>query len=169
MVHGSSSYCVSNKIGSKYDDEAGQEYFDEYWAQLKYLLSNYLIECAVKIRMVQEFCGKEDSYEVLARYEEKAVESLSLGRVIEGGFNLTLRETTNKIIHSTSAKIEFSDIESDGDAYKAWDGKYHLYGSHGKSDWHVELCVENWAKTMSTYLDVLADDEKIFYMGQDWS
>lgn len=166
LVHGAAAYCAAEDMQS--EDEAGYEFFDGYWGRLKVLLSNYVIESAVKARMIQEFCEKNDEGE-LKEFEKEAVGILTLGKVLEGDFKLTLREASNKIIHATSAIIELKDTDVCGTSYKAWDGKYHLYGKHGKKDWHVELNVEDWAKAMSSFLEVLADNEKTFYMGQDWS
>lgn len=167
LVHGAPSYCVSEDIGTEID--AGDESFDEYWGRLKGLSSNYLIECAVKARMIQEYCSKDDYDDELTKFEQDAVGKLSLGTVREGDFKLTLREASNKIIHSTSAIIEFKNTNTEGSSYKYWDGKYHLHGTHRNKQWHVELCVESWAKAMSAFLEILADNEKTFYMGQDWS
>ncbi len=167
MVHGAPAYCVIEDIGSEID--AGDESFDGYWGRLKVLLSNYLIECAVKSRMIQEYCSKDDVEGEISKFENEAVCELSLGQVVEGSFKLTLREASNKIIHATSAIVEFKEIDQEGSSYKCWDGKYHLYVTHGKAQWHVELCVESWAKAMSAFLEILADNEKTFYMGQDWS
>ena len=167
LVHGTKTYCAAEDIISEY--ESGCELFDNYWGQLKFLLSNYIIESAVKARMIQEFCEKDNSDGELARFEEKAIGSLSLGDVREGKFKLTLREASNKIIHSTRAIIELKDIVVGDTSYKAWDGKYHLFGKHHNNDWHLELDVEGWAKAMSAFLEILSDNEKTFYMGQDWS
>jgi len=82
--------------------------------RLKVLLSNYLIECAVKARMIQEYCSKDDYDDELAKFEQEAVGELSLGKVAEGNFKLTLREASNKIIHSTSAIIEFKNTDIEG-------------------------------------------------------
>lgn len=80
-----------------------------------------------------------------------------------------MREASNKIIHATSVMVEFSDTESEDSCHKAWDGKYHVHGTRWKSPRHVELCVESWAKAISCFLELLSDNEKIIYMGQDFS
>lgn len=80
IVHGASSNCATEKIASEDDTES--QHFDEYWSRLKGLLGNYLIESAVKARIVHEFCTKNDDDGELAMHEKKALDSLTLGRVI---------------------------------------------------------------------------------------
>lgn len=165
LVHGATTYCVAEDIRS--ESEADIYSYDGYWASLKVLLSNYLIESAVKARMIQEFCQINDDGELI-EFEKEAVETLSIGTVIEGDFRLTLREASNKIIHSTRARIEFKEINTVGGSYQAWDGKYHLYGKHRKDEWHLALDVDGWAKAMSLFLEILSDNEITLDMGQDF-
>ena len=167
VVHGAHSYCISEQIGG--NQNIGRDFSDEYWSELKGLLSNYLIESAVKIRIVQDYCRKENSADELKEIENRAIEGISLGKVIEGSFSLTLREASNKIIHATKTTISLKEFSSNGENFESWDGIYHLHGKFGRECWYVELDVEAWAKSMSIYLTYLSDEDKIFYLGQDWS
>jgi hypothetical protein len=164
---GSINYCKEENVGSNIDIGEGE--FDSYWGLLKVLLSNYLIESAVKLRMIQEFCTKNGYDEELSNIEKNAIEGLNLGSILEGSFKLTIRESTNKIIHATMATIEFSESNGIKHAFKHWDGYYHLHGNKGKASWHLALNVNSWAKAISAYLEELESNELTIYMGQDWA
>ena len=50
FAHGSQSYCVARLAGSEHD--AGDEAIDAYWSWVKGIVSAYLIECSVRLRML---------------------------------------------------------------------------------------------------------------------
>lgn len=164
---GSEAYCGEEEIGSEADICEGE--FDFYWGWMKVVLSNYLIECAVKLRMVQEFCTNNGYEEELKQFEESALEGLEIGIVYQGNFQLSVRETTNKIIHATRATINFKESEGAIRAFKHWDGYFHLYGRRSSSGWHVAVAINSWAKAVASYLDELHSSELTIYMGQDWA
>lgn len=163
---GSKAYCREEGIGS--DADIGEGVSDIYWGWLKALLGNYLIECAVKLRMIQEFCAGSGFQEELDSFERSAVEGLEIGLIHEGDFPLSIRETTNKIIHGTRATIDFVPGDA-APSFRYWDGYYHLYGRRGSSDWHLALAVKSWSKAVSAYLDELQFSELTLNMGQDWA
>jgi len=167
LVHGTASFCMQDNISCEEDLE--REFFHGYWGRLKVSVSNRLIECAIKSRMIEEFCAKDDTDNQLRDFEQQAVNQLNLGSVKQGNFKLTLREASNKIIHATRATIEFKSMVFTGPTARRWDGKYHLYGSHQGKPWHVELCVDSWAKSMYNFLKILEENEKTIHLGQDWS
>ncbi len=162
LVFASRSYASEENIAS--DIDYGYGFFDDYWGYLKVILSNYIIEVSVKMRMIQEHCGNDED---LTEFEIDALNGMSIGAIKEGKFDLTLRESFNKVIHSKRATIEFIDDESG--KFKYWDGNFNLYGFRGKEEWHLELSVGCWAKSVASYLTALEDNEKTINLGQDWS
>jgi len=164
---GSRSYCSEEELGSEID--VGEGEFDSYWGLLKGILSNYLIECAVKLRMIQEFCAKNGYAEKLSNAEIVALAGIVIGRIEKGNFPLSIRETTNKIIHSTRAIISFSKEPAKHGEYRFWSGYYHLQGTKGAADWQLAIDVNSWAKAVSIYLKALESNELTLYMGQDWA
>ena len=79
LVHGTASFCSQDNLVTGEDFD--QEFFDGYWGQLKVSVSNRLIESAIKSRMIEEFCGKDDGDNELIEFEKKAVGQLKLGSV----------------------------------------------------------------------------------------
>ena len=119
--------------------------------------------------MIQDFCLKNEDQIQLIQFEEEAVRNLKIGTVLVGEFNLTLREAMNKIIHSTSAEIQFIEKNIEGKEYQYWDGNFYLKGVHNKKEWQLELHINSWAQAVTRYLESLDSNETIFYLGQDWA
>ena len=74
IAHGSLSHCRSAKVVLE-DPDFDPEFdpnFKTIWSLTKTLVSNYLIECAVKLRMIQEFCAKHFEADDLNMLEERA-------------------------------------------------------------------------------------------------
>jgi hypothetical protein len=61
----------------------------------------------------------------LDAHQAAAVDGIQLGIVHAGNFDLTLRETFNKIIHATDTRLDWNH----GDSYEWWSGKVWLSGS----------------------------------------
>ncbi len=165
LVHGSQAYCAGEGITAEMleDDEP----FQNAWGWTKALTSNYLIECAIKLRMVHDYCSKQADASAIQDLEKQAAGSVSIGRILKGSFPLTVREACNKIIHATHATISFVPSSNSKPPTLSWDGLYNLYGSQGARDWHLELDVARWANVASRFLWLLERDERTLYMGQD--
>lgn len=164
--YGSHAYCAARGVGSNEDQGVGE--LDEYWGWLKAIVSNYTIECAVKLRMIEEYCAKNSDVE---QYREAlaAAKISRLGYVRLGDFELTLRECSNKIIHATRTELSMVKGNAAGREIQYWDGLYQLHGSRGHETWHIEFNVANWCSSTLRFLDELDGREMILYMGQDWS
>ena len=164
--YGSHAYCAARGIGG--DEDQGDGELDEYWGWMKGIVSNYTIECAVKLRMIDEYCTKNSDPE---QYQEalEAAHISKLGHVRLGDFDLTLRECSNKIIHATRTELSIVKGATTGKTIQYWSGFYNLHGSRGADNWHVELNVANWCGSTLRFLDELETREMILYMGQDWS
>ncbi|MBN3817104.1 hypothetical protein G3N57_11020 [Paraburkholderia sp. Se-20369] len=168
ISHGSEKYCQD--VGLVVEDDLYDRNFDPnyktVWADTKVLVSNYLIECAVKLRMLQEFCEKSDDRSKIAALGKQAVGDLPIGRVLDGSFQLSIREASNKIIHATSCDLYFKESQA---AVIYWQGTCNLKGSLGKESWHLELHVANWGLAVQRYLDILGENGMLDYLGQDYA
>jgi hypothetical protein len=162
----SEKYCEQGMIGSELD--IGDEAFDIYWGWIKSIVSNYLIECAIKTGIFQDYLAENQTDVDLAQIDTQARDNLILGIVHEGKFTLTLRESCNKIIHASKTMPSWNEKVVGDIVFKYWSGCFHLYGSRGKKNWHLELNVNSWAKAMSRYHDILSFSEGRIYIGQDW-
>ena len=164
--HGSTIYCANRGIGSIAD--LGDGGLDEYWGWLKAIVSNYTIECAIKLRMIEEFCAKNCDPEQIQEALD-AARIADLGHAHLGNIDLTLRECSNKIIHATSTELSMIKKKVSGKTIKCWSGRYHLRGSKGSEAWHIELNISSWCASAFRYLGELDNREMILDMGQDWS
>lgn len=168
LVLASENYCAQEMIGS--DLDVGNGKFDVYWGWVKGIVSDYLIGCAIKTRIFQDYLSEgENKIELdLTKADLDARKNLKIGIVHEGNFEVTLRESCNKIIHAKKSIPSWNKKTIDGTVFKYWDGSFHLYGSKGNQEWHLELRVGDWAKAMSLYHDRLDSSEGRIYVGQDW-
>lgn len=166
LAYGSHSYCRSEGVLSI--EHTGYTEFQSHWGWTKSVVSNFLIECAVKLRMVQEHCAKRKDSHGVAELDKEATLALKIGHVHEGTFPLTLRESCNKIVHATRASIEFTAADGSTDGVHFWDGQMYLHGEQHGKPWRFQLKVANWAKAGARYLDVAQDQGLLDEFGQDW-
>lgn len=133
-------------ICSEFDYE-----FIRYQGQLASLVSDYLIQCATRTRIIQDSCKVEwdEGYDP----DKEAYEKFSeVANLIEGRVNFSIREICNKIIHTTKFELEYVDLDQEG--FKYWSGKCHLHGSQNGKPWHVELNTIKWGFALQHYYDV---------------
>lgn len=170
LVLASESYCSQEMIGSDTLDE-GDGKFDGYWSWIKGIVSESLVDCAIKTRIFQDYLSENEKQTMeldLSKADLKARRNLNIGIVHEGSFELTLRESCNKIIHVKKSIPSWNEKVIADTTIKYWNGSFHLYGSKSNHNWHLELRVGDWAKAMSIYHDILESSEGRDYVGQDW-
>lgn len=131
-----------------------------YKGRLRTLVSNSLIECAAKFRVIQDSVEDKVSKEEQFKIDEHSRDGLEIGTVQQGKFALSLRESCNKIIHATEFTLSFSDSPSSKHsyAYSYWSGRCILSGSKGTEKWTLELSVYDWCIAMRNYLDELGGE-----------
>jgi hypothetical protein len=165
FAYGSQRYCSDRLTGSEKDQGDGA--LDEYWSWLKGIVSSYLIECAVRARILQDTVQGDDAKK-LADLDKLSLSGLTIGTLVTGDFPLSLRETCNKIIHAQKAVPEWR-VETEGEIeYKYWSGNYRLSGTKGEKAWELVLHVASWARAMAIFLDAAESAELTLYVGQDW-
>lgn len=98
FAHGSEQYCRERLIGSECD--AGDGELDSYWSWVKSLVSAYTLECSVRLRVLLDAVADQPEANKIINIDAHARSGLVIGQVVDGKFELTLRETCNKIIHA---------------------------------------------------------------------
>lgn len=154
IVLGSERYCEQRKTGGESD--AGDGELDAYWGWMKTIVCNYLLECAVKTRVFQDYLLGSRFDHDFAKIDEESRQAVQLGIVRKGTVELTLRETCNKIIHATRVVVIWAEKEYSGEVIKYWNGILELHGSKGRDEWQVDLHVGEWARAMVTYHELLS-------------
>ncbi len=170
LVLASEGYCLQEMIGNEKLD-VGDGKFDIYWSWIKGIVSESLIDCAIKTRIFQDYLSESENLIMeidLSKADFEARKDLNIGIIHEGNFELTLRESCNKIIHAKKSVPSWNEKTVADMIFKYWNGSFHLYGSKGNRNWHLELRVGDWAKAMSIYHDILESSEGRNYVGQDW-
>ena len=164
FAYGSETYCRERLPGSEYD--AGDEALDEYWGWAKSLVSIYILECSIRFRVLLDtVAGKPEAGKVKS-LDAAARSGLVIGHVINGKFDLTIRETCNKIIHARKVIPLWAIGTENNVEFKYWSGKFELSGIKGSENWQLVLSVAQRAQSVERFLKDA--DELTAYVGQDW-
>jgi hypothetical protein len=148
VCYGARSFCEKIKLNRFSDSYEDYEWW-EYTGLLKSIVSNTIIESAVKVRILQDFIKSDDQDIDLKVLDAASCEGLVIGHFVSGKSELTLRESCNKIIHATEARMQWINVEEKNDeSNEYWNGLYDLYGTNRGEDWHVELSIEPWCIAM---------------------
>jgi hypothetical protein len=165
FASGSREYCRTRLAGS--EEDHGDGILDEYWGWVKTIVSSSLIECAVRARILQDTLREKEA-EQLARLDESCRADLTVGTIVSGDFELSLRETCNKIIHAKKAVPEWALDTEGGIEFRYWSGDYRLSGTKGSEAWDLILHISQWARAMARYFDEAESAELTLNVGQDW-
>lgn len=144
---GSKAFCEHFKIIRGAEHPVEYEWW-QYFGHLKALVSGTMIDAAIKIRMLQDFgCAEDNEFDVDALQME-ASRGLDIGAIEDRGA-LSLRESCNKIIHATGAKLVWQAIGAADDAFEFWTGVYRLFGSdQSGKEWVARVNVSDWCTAM---------------------
>jgi hypothetical protein len=149
-VLGSKAFCERFNISR--DDENPTEYeWWQYFGNLKALVSGTMIDAAIKIRMLQDIGGAEDEEFDANKLQVEASRGLDIGAIEDRGA-LSLRESCNKIIHATGARLVWQEVGSGEKVFEYWTGVYRLFGvdQSGKA-WTARVNVADWCTAMMRF------------------
>jgi len=157
LSSGTKEYCRRSRLAQT-DDEF--DVWHNYSQRLRYMVSNDLIVAASKFRVIQDTTVTQVSREFMDDLDLEARVGNPIGSVLIGDFDLTLRESCNKIIHATTFSLVFQNARNERPRYTYgyWNGICQLCGSHGKSMWKVALNVYRWCDAMDYFLEGLQDN-----------
>jgi hypothetical protein len=148
LTFGAKEFCAKEKI---YRTETYEEWI-EYLGHIKSALSETAIEAAVKIRMVQDFVRADDQDVDLDRLDRESLAGLTIGTIRAGSGALSLRDSCNKIIHATDARLSWEEDQQDGKTFEYWDGSYYLTGTRDGQLWEVEIHMADWCTAMMRFI-----------------
>jgi hypothetical protein len=163
---GSKAYCAERGIGGPSDQGHGE--FDDYWGWTKGIVCSYALDCAIKFRVLQDSADGKAAKDKLAQIDAKACSGLKHGLVTRGQFDLSLREISNKIIHSTRVVPDWQASRAKNKRFQFWPGTMVLSGDRYGKGWTVQLNVANWALAMQRFFSDSDTHELYEYVGQDW-
>lgn len=142
----SKDFCTKYQINRCTESESEYDWY-YYFGWAKSIVSEKLIECAINLRILNDFARnevKENEYEVdLEKIEKESQCNLDIGKFTQGEGILTTREACNKIIHATDFRLVWKEFKRKKNnkmvSYEYWTGHILLQGSKGKRDWEVIL------------------------------
>ena len=161
LASGSREFCKREQLYFE-DDGYTPEEWETYQGQLHFLVSRSLILCAINYRVLQDTLKSQSAPGDLDQAEIDLAlhDNLSLGEILEGAFDLTLRESCNKIIHATDFHLEFNESRTGKPArrYSYWSGFVHALGSQNKRKWAIRLDTFGWCNAIDNYVQCLSGD-----------
>jgi hypothetical protein len=107
--------------------------------------------------MLQDLAQKESEDVDLPAIDQDACTNLSIGIVVKVVINLSLRESCNKIVHATEARMCWASTSLSKGASEYWNGKYALWGDNRGNKWEVELDIEAWCISMIRFLKLIQE------------
>jgi hypothetical protein len=157
----SHAFCKKYEI-SEYSEVEKEFTWDYYYGWLRALVSEHLLQCAIKIRVLQDVVRENDEEVNLAELEAQARGNLVLGSLHGDKNILTVREACNKIIHAVEVSLEWKPIDHEKDIHEDeathfWSGIVKLRGKKGNSNWELSLDVEEFCIALSRFLSILED------------
>jgi hypothetical protein len=134
----SHAFCKKYEI-SEYSEAEEEFTWDYYYGWLRALVSEHLLQCAIKIRVLQDVVRENDEEEEFKELEKQSQGDLVLGSLDGDNNLLTLREACNKIIHAVEVSLDWTPIGCEKDmpedeAPQFWSGIVKLRGRKGNSD-----------------------------------
>ena len=145
---GSRPFCEKFQIDRIYESRGEYEWW-EYLGHLKSLVSGTLIDAAVKIRMLQDFAKHEDEELDISSMQIEATEGLNIGYAVPNRNPISLRQSCNKIIHATGARLVWREDIGAACKFEYWVGEYHLFGAEQSgAKWETIIFVPDWCTAM---------------------
>jgi hypothetical protein len=147
--------CEKNRV-SRFDSNVHDYEWWEYSGLLKSIVSNTTIESAIKIRMLQDFVKTEDDAVDLSILDNVACDGVHIGHSVGEGKQLTLRESCNKIVHATEARLQWVMSQQVADT-EFWNGWYNLWGENRSTPWEVTLNIVEWCIAMIRFTKAIQE------------
>ena len=166
FAYGSKEYCRERLIGS--EEDVGDEARDAYWIWAKGLVSSYMLECSIRVRVLLDTVADKPEAKEIAAIDTDIISEIDIGQVSTGNFELSIRESCNKIIHAKKVAPIWATAIDNNVEFKYWSGNFGLSGVKGNNNWKLTLHVASWAKAVEYFLGEASSRNLIYYVGQDW-
>lgn len=164
--YGSKDYCNERLAGS--EEDMGDQELDEYWGWVKGITSIYLLECAIRMRILLDIIMEGERVAKVEAIDAAARSGLVIGELLEGNFELTLREVCNKVIHARNVIPVWKSATQAPKEFRYWSGSLELAGKKSGREWRLVLHVAPWARSVQRFLDEAEFRELTLDIGQDW-
>lgn len=156
LCSASEPFCRQHRVGRN-AEESNEIGWNYYFGWLKSLLCNHLIQCASKLRILQDLLSEYDEEIDFTAMDRNALKGLTIGRFHVGNDRLTVREVCNKIIHATEVTLDWKEINGK-DETEYWSGVVWMEGTKGRNRWKLELCVGEFSIALVRLLSQLEDE-----------
>ncbi len=152
MVAGSRVVCQELRINR--DDEDDTPFgWNYYLGWMKSIVSQTLIETAIKVRIMLDFLQSDRGEGTdLRPIEAQINEAHIVGHFVPRLLALPIREACNKIIHANEMSLVWIDAKEEAGQYEFWNGTVDLDGHKGKEPWSCQLYTNVFCNAMEHLL-----------------
>lgn len=156
MAAGSPAVCKELTINRDHEDITpfGWNY---YLGWMKSIVSQTLIETAIKVRVMQDFLKSDSKGAEILSIEKQINEAHVVGHFVTSLSALPIREACNKIIHANEMSLVWIDAKRKGVQYEFWNGTVNLDGRRGKVPWSCQLYTQAFCTAIEHFLSKIED------------
>lgn len=162
LCFASQSFCKNTRTGRYAGDEESAAW-DHYFGWLKSIVSNRLITCAVKMRLLEDILRRHAEDTNLACLEEEATAGLVFAKFPGDVPGASLREACNKIIHATEVSLTWKRLRGEKDL-EFWTGIVLLEGDKRGNQWKVVLYVNEFCTALDRLLSALEESVDWYHL-----
>ena len=158
LAAGSQKYAQRKELDLGNDDDA-QSDWGTYYIHIRTAVSNDLIELATKARIAQDAMLDHLEISDVEEIDRNSIGQKPIGSVVIGSFDLSIRESCNKIIHAKKVELSIDQSRNVNPActYSYWNGHCKLSGtSQGGKNWEIELDVFEWCQSMTAFAEQMS-------------
>jgi len=153
LCHGSRDLCITRP------EDKGEDWKD-YRQWMKSLVSDHLINLAIKWRILQDSFQRANIQIDFDSLDMAAQQGLNIGNVKGDSNPLPIREACNKVIHTTETFLEWKDCTQTSrnqDDQEYWLGTLTMRGHKDGKPWEVFLNVDDFSIALSRMVDSIDD------------
>lgn len=118
--------------------------------------------------MLLDILESGDQASGIKEMDKAALSGLVIGKILEGNFELTMRETCNKIIHARNVVPIWKWATLGRSRFRYWTGDLSLAGEKSRKKWRLLLHVAPWAQSVQRFIASAEANQLTIYVGQDW-
>lgn len=153
LCHGSRDLCITKP------EDKGEDWKD-YRQWMKSVVSDHLINLAIKWRILQDSFREANIQINFDGLDKAAQQGLNIGNVKGVSGTLSIRKACNKVIHATEILLEWKDYTQTSrnqDDQEYWSGALTMLGNKDGQPWEVLLNVDDFSLALSRTVDLIDD------------
>ena len=149
FCYASGTFASRHDLNPLEDEGVSYQYYLDW---LKFLLSEKLISCGIRTRIILDFLKDEDSEIDLHKEDRNICQRHKVGTLSGETIRLTIREICNKVVHADSISPQVRDHESKPNC-ECWTGRLLLAGRKRNQKWKLDLDLAEFCLALEEFID----------------